>query len=95
MAKIKPKWAKLIRKTKRAKLEPSWAKLMRKPNRAKIWPKWAQIRFCNVGGRRVMAEPTSVDARESARTQSWLSRGGCARMMRKTLMLYEAKVARR
>jgi len=29
-AKIKPKKAKLMRKTKKAKIEPKWAKLMRK-----------------------------------------------------------------
>ena len=57
-------------KFKRAKIEPERAKLMRNPKRAKIEPKKAQIGFCNVGGTRVMVEPTSVDAKGLARTRS-------------------------
>ena len=59
----KPKRAKLMRKPKKAKIEPKRAKLMRKLKRA-------QIEFCNVGGTRVMKEPTLVDARGSAKTRS-------------------------
>ena len=57
-------------KHKRAKIESKRVKLMRKPKRAKIGAKRAQIRFCNVGGTQVMVEPTSVEARRSARTRS-------------------------
>jgi len=57
-------------KRKRAKIEPKRAKLMRKSKKTKIEPKRAQVRFCNVGGTGVMVKPTSVDARESVRTQS-------------------------
>ena len=59
-------------KAKRAKIKPKMAKLVRKPKRAKIGPKRAQIEFCNVGGTRGMVEPTSVDARGSVRTRSWV-----------------------
>ena len=50
-------------KPKRAKIEPKRVKLMRKPKKA-------QIIFHNVGGTRVIVEPTSVNARGSTRTWS-------------------------
>ena len=69
-AKIEPKRVKLMRKPKRTKIKTKKAKLIRNLKRAKIGPKRAHIRFCNVGGTRVMVEPTSVNARESTRTRS-------------------------